>query len=103
MARRGQCRCGLILTFHRAPHGYKMRCPSCGSVVRLRVDRKRRQRAVVRTELLALDEINVELMPPSEGPTARPAPSRHTGWIIAAVASGVLLLGVAGATWWLLG
>src|SRR5262245_64493345 len=29
MARRGQCRCGLVLTFHRTAHGYKMRCPSC--------------------------------------------------------------------------
>jgi hypothetical protein len=39
MARRGKCRCGKILTFHRGPEGYKMRCPGCSSVVRLRIRR----------------------------------------------------------------
>jgi hypothetical protein len=35
MARRGRCRCGNILVFHRGPQGYKMRCPQCLAVVRL--------------------------------------------------------------------
>lgn len=35
MARRGRCRCGSVLKFHKRPEGYKTRCPSCGSVVRL--------------------------------------------------------------------
>jgi hypothetical protein len=38
MTRRGRCQCGTILQFHPGPQGYKMRCPRCGSVVRLRVD-----------------------------------------------------------------
>jgi phage FluMu protein Com len=38
MARRGRCRCGLILTFQQGPHGYKVRCPGCKAVVRLSVD-----------------------------------------------------------------
>jgi hypothetical protein len=38
MSRRGQCRCGTILDFALGPNGYKMRCPTCGSVVRLRFD-----------------------------------------------------------------
>jgi len=103
MARRGQCRCGLVLTFHRTPHGYKMRCPSCGAVVRLTVDRKRRRAAPVKTVLQALPEIDVELFSPAEVPPAPPSPRRRTGWIIAAAASGALLLGAAGVAWWLLG
>ncbi len=38
MVRRGRCRCGTLLKFRPGPQGYKMRCPGCGSVVRLRVD-----------------------------------------------------------------
>jgi len=38
MSRRGRCRCGWILQFESGPDGYKMRCPQCHSVVRLRVD-----------------------------------------------------------------
>jgi hypothetical protein len=38
MSRRGLCRCGAVLEFRSGPDGYKMRCPGCGSVVRLRVD-----------------------------------------------------------------
>jgi hypothetical protein len=37
MARRGRCRCGVILDFNRGPEGYKTRCPNCKAVVRLRV------------------------------------------------------------------
>jgi hypothetical protein len=44
MARRGRCRCGAILRFHRGPEGYKTRCPECGAVVRLRVEALRRPR-----------------------------------------------------------
>jgi hypothetical protein len=36
MARRGRCRCGLVLKFKKGPDGYKTRCPSCGCVVRLK-------------------------------------------------------------------
>jgi uncharacterized protein with PIN domain len=35
MPRRGRCRCGSVLSFEKGPNGYKTRCPSCGSVVRL--------------------------------------------------------------------
>ena len=38
MARKGRCRCGQMLRFEKGPQGYKMRCPGCSSVVRLRVD-----------------------------------------------------------------
>lgn len=40
MPRRGRCRCGTILTFHKSADGYKERCPSCGSVVRLKQSRR---------------------------------------------------------------
>jgi predicted RNA-binding Zn-ribbon protein involved in translation (DUF1610 family) len=36
MTRRGRCRCGAVLRFEKGSNGYKTRCPSCGSVVRLR-------------------------------------------------------------------
>jgi hypothetical protein len=35
MPRRGRCRCGQVLVFHRGPQGYKTRCPQCLAVVRL--------------------------------------------------------------------
>jgi hypothetical protein len=35
MPRRGLCRCGYTLHFRHGPHGFKVRCPQCGSVVRL--------------------------------------------------------------------
>ena len=35
MTRRGLCHCGCILHFQHGPHGFKVRCPQCGSVVRL--------------------------------------------------------------------
>ena len=38
MPRRGLCRCGTVLKFEFGPDGYKMRCPGCGAVVRLRAD-----------------------------------------------------------------
>jgi hypothetical protein len=36
MSRRGKCRCGTILVFDRTALGYKVRCPNCQAVVRLR-------------------------------------------------------------------
>ena len=36
MPRRGKCRCGTVLTFERTAQGYKVRCPNCQAVVRLR-------------------------------------------------------------------
>jgi hypothetical protein len=99
MARRGQCRCGLILTFHRTSQGYKMRCPSCGAVVRLRVGEKRRKRRApkeIDVELVSLSELSAE---------RRPAPPRGGPWVIvlAVAAAGVMLLAVAaGAVWWFL-
>jgi hypothetical protein len=54
MPRRGLCRCGTVLKFESGPDGYKMRCPGCGAVVRLRADAadsaegtRRRQRSGV--------------------------------------------------------
>ncbi len=44
MPRRGLCRCGTVLAFESGPGGYKMRCPQCGAVVRLRADEQTRQR-----------------------------------------------------------
>jgi hypothetical protein len=44
MARRGRCQCGHILQFQHGPDGFKVRCPHCGSVVRLR-SRGRRKKA----------------------------------------------------------
>lgn len=38
MEKRGQCRCGTLLTFDLTPQGYKTRCHVCNSVVRLRAD-----------------------------------------------------------------
>ena len=114
MSRRGQCRCGLILTFHRTGHGYKMRCPSCGSVVRLRVGRKRRKPSGPKTELSAPvavlapagpDEFDVEPVALSEGPTRPPTRHGRTNWVIivVAVVAGVLLLAAAaGLALWLL-
>lgn len=46
MERRGQCRCGSVLHFEKGTHGYKMRCPTCGSVVRLRLSKRRSVRPV---------------------------------------------------------
>ncbi len=38
MQKRGQCKCGEVLTFDEGPDGFKRRCPKCGAVVRLRVE-----------------------------------------------------------------
>ena len=39
MSRRGQCKCGTILVFERTAQGYKVRCPVCQAVVRLRSEK----------------------------------------------------------------
>ena len=39
MARRGRCRCGFILRFEKGKDGYKTRCPECGAVVRLQLQK----------------------------------------------------------------
>src|SRR5581483_2784531 len=103
MSRRGQCRCGLILTFHRTEQGYKMRCPSCGSVVRLRVGRRRRKPTGAKTALMPQipilapaepGEFDVEPVALSEGPTRPPTRPGRTNWVIIVVAivASVLLL-----------
>jgi hypothetical protein len=107
MARRGQCRCGLVLTFHRTAGGYKMRCPSCGAVVRLRVKDKERRPTPGATVAqppagdLPPDEIDVELVSLEElgaGPS-RP-PRRGKSWLIV-VGGGIVFLVVAGGVlWW---
>ncbi len=56
MQRRGQCKCGEVLTFERGPDGYKRRCPRCAAVVRLRVD----------------DTVGLSTLPTDEGGTPRP-------------------------------
>jgi hypothetical protein len=99
MPRRGQCRCGLILTFRRTAQGYKMRCPSCGAVVRLRTGKKRRRPTANEAGLAppAPGEIDVELVPvPAAAPTSPP----RGRWLVAVVAAVALLGVVAGAVWW---
>jgi predicted RNA-binding Zn-ribbon protein involved in translation (DUF1610 family) len=49
MARRGRCRCGFVLKFHRGEQGYKTRCPECGAVVRLRTRTRKRTKLRLRT------------------------------------------------------
>ncbi len=105
MARRGRCRCGFILTFHRTAQGYKMRCPSCGAVVRLRVKGKKRRppdKTVLRPstgDLPSPDEIDVELVALPQ--PAGPAPRRGKRWLIAAGGCVVLLAAAGGLVWWL--
>ncbi len=110
MARRGQCRCGLILTFQRTAQGYKMRCPSCGAVVRLRVHKKRRRPRPDKTVLhpssgtapAADDDIDVELVSLSELAGAAPPPPRGKGWLLVTGGGAALLvvLIVLGVVWW---
>jgi hypothetical protein len=64
MARRGRCRCGFILKFHRGENGYKTRCPECGAVVRLR-----RGRTKVRLRMVAC-ACGYKVLLPFEGASA---------------------------------
>lgn len=105
MSRRGRCRCGLMLTFRRTAQGYKMRCPSCGAVVRLRVQKKRRMPpgdgAPAATDLPP-GGFDVELVPVAL-PTPPPAePPRRKRWTAALLAGAVLMGVVGGAVWWFL-
>ncbi len=111
MARRGQCRCGLILTFHRTAQGYKMRCPSCGSVVRLRAKKKKRraprppEKTVLQPaagDLPPSDEIDVELVSLSELAGGTPSPPRRSKrWLVVVGIGAALLLVGAGMVWWM--
>jgi hypothetical protein len=110
MARRGQCRCGLILTFHRTARGYKARCPGCGSVVRLRVKGKKRRRpradnTVIQPsadDLPPPDEIDVELVSLSELARASPRAPRQRGklWLLVAGGGVALVAAAGGLVWW---
>jgi hypothetical protein len=110
MARRGQCRCGLILTFHRGAGGYKMRCPGCGSVVRLRVKGKKRRRprpepTVIQPvvgDLPPSDEIDVELVSLSELARDSPPLPRRQGklWLVVVGGGAALLAAAGGLIWW---
>jgi hypothetical protein len=110
MARRGQCRCGLILTFHRSGGGYKMRCPGCGAVVRLRVKGKKRRRPrpeatviqPVAADLPPSDEIDVELVSLSELAVGAPRHPRRPGklWLVVVGGGAAVLAAAAGLLWW---
>ncbi len=118
MARRGQCRCGLMLTFRRTRHGYKMRCPSCGAVVRLQVPAKGVPPQAdhhapltwpIESAPPPLDDIDVELLLLPDAPEpeflipGEPAPPERRTWVILLILGGVVLLtGISGLTWWLL-
>jgi len=101
----------LVLTFHRSAQGYKMRCPSCGAVVRLRVSKPRRKAPPEETTILSPppaedaplpDDIDVELVPMPEEPDEPRARPWRGRWILAAVAGFALLATGAGVAWWLL-
>jgi hypothetical protein len=98
MARRGQCRCGLVLKFHRTPQGYKMRCPSCGAVVRLRARPK--NRALPGPEEFDVELVSLSALADEPLPVRRP----WRGWLLlsAAAAVVVLLSAVSGAVWWVM-
>gem|GEM_PF-4460214 len=65
MSRRGRCRCGFVLKFHRGENGYKTRCPECGAMVRLR----RRGKTKVRLHLVPCT-CGYKVMLPFDGASA---------------------------------
>jgi hypothetical protein len=71
MTRRGRCQCGHMLHFELGPDGYKVRCPDCGSVVRLRADGRHKHAPA----LLAppLPDSTEETPPSSVAPETLPA------------------------------
>jgi hypothetical protein len=112
MSRRGQCRCGLVLKFRRTAQGYKMRCPSCGAVVRLRTCKPRRKSTPTEepailpppeTEAPLPDDIDVELVPawdlPDETP---PKPSRHRQAVLVGALAGCAALAIGASIAWFL-
>ena len=66
MARRARCRCGEMLNFRKGPAGYKMRCPSCNSVVRLKRQKPTRMKAAVGGENLDIVRHDLPAMPVAE-------------------------------------
>jgi hypothetical protein len=108
--RRGQCRCGSILTFEKGLDGYKKRCETCGSVVRCR---KSSPRPVARASIPAIPSFGarpalareeppplVEMEPVSM--IAQPLPLSWV-WLVAWVGAGSLVLigGLIALFWWL--
>jgi hypothetical protein len=91
----------LVLTFHRTAEGYKMRCPSCGAVVRLRVGKKRPP-ADDKTAALPLPpgEFDVELVPPEELPAPAPPAGARRRRLWPAVVGAAAAGGAAAAAWW---
>jgi hypothetical protein len=90
MARRGRCRCGYILKFHRGPSGYKTRCPGCGSVVRLRLPPKPPPLAPPPDQTRRLPRVATQVLDPAEAawlgcPLKNPRPV--TGNVVPASAS----------------
>jgi hypothetical protein len=73
MARRGRCRCGFVITFHRGTNGYKARCPACGSVVRLRLRSGRGRSRASDTPLLECPQ-EASSRPALPSPAASPIP-----------------------------
>lgn len=74
--KRGQCRCGAVLQFTKGPTGYKTRCGSCGSVVRLQVPRVRRRaneaarpRPLAQTSIPVLETNPLALIEQTGSPT----------------------------------
>ena len=78
MARRGRCRCGLLLQFQKGPDGYKTRCPSCGSVVRLRPLRARSAAKKRRPRNRRSRREPASELPAMSGPAAAPGTAERT-------------------------
>jgi hypothetical protein len=70
MSRRGRCRCGFVLKFKKGPDGYKTRCPSCGSGVRLKpvtaAARKRKRSKGIDRSRAPVSELPAIPVPASE-------------------------------------
>ena len=98
MARRGRCRCGFVITFHRGPNGYKARCPACGSVVRLRIRGGRARVRGTQPPLLECPE-TASPRPALPSPAASPIPedSNSTPWPVPARGEVTALSGEAGS------
>ena len=95
MARRGRCRCGQILRFRLGPWGYKKRCSQCGAIVRLRVRQSRGRRPAPALYKGTVKDFDVELYPVVIH-QPKPLP-RYFLW--AAVAMGMVLIGIVAIIW----
>src|SRR5262249_53203700 len=125
MTRRGKCRCGAVLDFKETPCGFKMRCPQCHAIVRLRQEQSstkassRNQRAPFPTgalpdlppgdlettdfNILSDHESNapraVAEMEVFDPPEPTPVPPFHTSvWFWLACMAVVIVVG-AGSAW----